>query len=220
MTTDNTSPAMLTVSTVPATTVQAGYLQVTANTRAVTDKETGTKREIPANQRSRSIIIPEFSIDAPSKFVSLITGALHKLAIQQLKETWEAAPDVKQVTAASYTLDSLLLYAAREAESRKLNADSIMGWWNDSQLRAAMLAKYSPAQIKRFALELSNIAAPVLSAQFYNEDKALRRIVTLATYDADASHPVVIQMIAKLQRYVDRIITERESLGSVEELDL
>lgn len=219
MTTDNTSPAMLTVSTVPATTVAAGYLQVTANTRAVTDKATGTKTEIPANQRSRSIIIPEFSIDAPSKFISLITGALHKLAIQQLKETWEADANVQQVTAASYTLDSLLLYAAREAESKKLNADSIMGWWNASQLRVAFVAKYSPAQVKRFELELSNIAAPVLSAQFYNEDKALRRIVTLATYDADAAHPTVIQMIAKLQRYIDRIIAERDAIGSVEEID-
>lgn len=218
MTTDNVS--MLTVSTVPATTVQAGYLQVTANTRAVTDKETGIKKEIRIEERSRSIIIPEFSIDAPSKFVSLITGALHSLAIQQLKETWKNDPDVKQVTAASYTLDSLLLYAAREAESKKLNADSILAWWSASALRAAMVAKYSPAQIKRFELELSNIAAPVLSAQFYNEDKALRRIVTLATHDEDASNPVVIQMIAKLQRYVDRIIAERESLGSVEELDL
>lgn len=220
MTTEQTStPAMLTVSTVPATTVQAGFLQVTANTRAVTDKESGKKQEIPANQRSRSIIIPEFSVDAPSKFVSLITGALHELAVQQLRETWKADPDVKQVTAASYTVDSLLLYAAREAESRKLNADSILGWWNASQLKQRMSAKYSAAQIKRFELELSNIAAPVLSAQFYNEDKALRRIVTLATHEEDAGHPVVIQMIAKLQRYVDRIIAERDAIGSVEEID-
>lgn len=217
MPTDNVS--MLTVSTVPATTVQAGYLQVTANTRAVTDKETGIKKEIRIEERSRSIIIPEFSIDAPSKFVSLITGALHSLAIQQLKETWKNDPDVKQVTAASYTLDSLLLYAAREAESKKLNSASILAWWDSSDLRRDMQQRYSPAQLKRFVLSLENIAAPVLSAEFYNEEKALKRIVTLATHPADAENPIVIQMIAKLQRYIDRIVAQREAIGSIEEID-
>lgn len=217
--TDSSAPTLLTVSTIPATTVPAGMLQVTARTRATTDKTTGEKTAIPLDQRSRSIIIPEFSIDAPSKFISLISEALGKLAQQQLDAAWTADPDLRSVTAASYTLDSLLLYAARETESRKLNATTILEWWNSSALRTQFMARYKPAQIARFQLELANIAAPVLSAQFYNEDKALRRIVTLATFDADAAHPVVIQMIAKLQRYVDRLIAEREAIGSVDEID-
>ena len=207
------------VSTIPAAVVPAGMLQVKAATRAVTDKATGIKQDIPANQRSRSILIPEFSIDAPSKFVSLISSALGELAKQQLSAAWEANPDLREVDAAAYTLDSLLLFSAREAESRKLNSASILAWWADSELNRSMMTRYTPAQLKRFVLSLENIAAPVLSAEFYNEEKALKRIITLATHPADAEHPVVIQMIAKLQRYVDRIVAQRDAIGSIEEID-
>lgn len=207
------------VSTVPATVVPVGMLQVVARTRATTDKTTGLKTEIPLNQRSRSILIPDFRIDAPSKFVSLISSELGELAKQQLQAAWEANPDLREVDAAAYTLDSLLLFSAREAESRKLNSASILAWWTDSELIRSMQQRYTPAQLKRFVLSLENIAAPVLSAEFYNEEKALKRIVTLATHPADAEHPVVIQMIAKLQRYVDRIIAQRDAIGSIEEID-
>jgi len=219
MTTDITSVTKLQVSTIPATVVPAGHLQVVARTRATTDKTTGQKTEIPLHARSRSILIPEFSIDAPSKFVSLISSALGELAKQQLSAAWEANPDLREVDAAAYTLDSLLLFSAREAESRKLNSASILTWWMDSQLLRTMSARYTPAQLKRFVLSLENIAAPVLSAEFYNEEKALKRIVTLATHPADAENPIVIQMIAKLQRYIDRIIAQREAIGSIEEID-
>lgn len=207
------------VSTIPATTVPPGMLQVVARTRAVTDKATGTKTEIPLSQRSRSILIPDFHIDAPSKFVSLISSALGELAQQQLRAAWDANPDLREVDAAAYTLDSLLLFSAREAESRKLNSASILSWWKDSELQRSMQQRYTPAQLKRFVLSLENIAAPVLSAEFYNEEKALKRIVTLATHPADAENPIVIQMIAKLQRYIDRIIAQREAIGSIEEID-
>jgi hypothetical protein len=207
------------VSTIPATTVPVGMLQVTARTRATTDKETGKKTEIPLSARSRSILIPEFAIDAPSKFVSLISSALGELAKQQLSAAWEANPDLREVDAAAYTLDSLLLFSAREAESRKLNSATITEWWAQSDLARSMRERYSPAQLRRFVLSLENIAAPVLSAEFYNEEKALKRIVTLASHPADAEHPVVIQMIAKLQRYVDRIQAQRDAIGSVEEID-
>ena len=207
------------VSAIPATVVPAGMLQVVARTRAVTDKATGTKTEIPLNQRSRSILIPEFHIDAPSKFVSLISSALGDLAQQQLRAAWDANPDLREVDAAAYTLDSLLLFSAREAESRKLNSASILSWWESSDLRRDMMARYSPTQLRRFVLSLENIAAPVLSAEFYNEERALKRIVTLATHPADSENPIVIQMIAKLQRYVDRIIAQRDAIGSVEEID-
>jgi hypothetical protein len=207
------------VSTTPAAVVPAGMLQVKAATRAVTDKTTGTKTEIPLNQRSRSILIKEWHIDAPSKFVSLISTALGELAQQQLRAAWDANPELREVDEAAYTLDSLLLFSAREAESRKLNSTTIAEWWAQSQLAVSMRARYNQVQLKRFLMSLENIAAPVLSAEFYNEEKALKRIVTLATHDTDASHPVVIQMIAKLQRYIDRIIAQRDAIGSVEEID-
>jgi hypothetical protein len=215
-----TTVTQLPVLIVPQTiNLPKGYVQITVRTRATTDKTTGVKTEIPANMRSRSIIIPEFHIDAPSKFVSLIAFALYDLARQQLAAAWDANPAIQSVDAAAYTLDSLLLFAAREAESKKLNSLTINEWWDGSELQRSMQQRYSPAQLKRFALSLENIAAPILSAEFYNEEKALKRIVTLASHPADADHPVVIQMIAKLQRYVDRIIAQRDAIGSVEEID-
>jgi hypothetical protein len=214
-----TTVTKIAVSTIPATVVPAGMLQIVTRTRATTDRSTGVKTEVPLHQRSRSILIPEFHIDAPSKFISLIAAQLVELARYQLSAAWEANPDLREVDAAAYTLDSLLLFSAREAESKKLNSSSILAWWQDSELQRAMMTRYTPAQLKRFVLSLENIAAPVLSAEFYNEEKALKRIVTLAAHSADAEHPVVIQMIAKLQRYVDRIIAQRDAIGSIEEID-
>jgi hypothetical protein len=219
MTIDSTLPSQTQVTTIPAAVVPTGFIQITARTRSVTDKTTGKKTEIPLHARSRSILIPEFSIDAPSKFVRLICNALEEIARQQLDAAWEANPGLLTVDTAAYSLDSLLLYAAREAESKKLNGASILAWWEQSELKRSMQQRYSAAQLARFAASLENIAAPTLSAEHYNEDKALKRIVTLATHEADSEHPLVIQMIAKLQRYVDKLRATRDAIGSIEEID-
>lgn len=211
------APTRLTVTSVPAATVPVGMLQIVAGTRAVRDKATGKLQEIPTDQRARAVLIPEFHIDAPSKFVALISSALGELAKKQLSDQWESNPELREVDAGSYTLDSLLLYSARKAESEKLNSTAIADWWKESSLRKTAQSRYNPAQIARLLEELENIAAPVLNPKYYNEEKALRRIVSLAS---DSDHPIADKMIAKLQRYVDKIRAERESIGDAIELDI
>lgn len=208
----NTTPAVITVTSVPAASVPAGKLQVTARTRKGKDG-----KEIPAAQRSRSIVIPEFQPSVNSKYVSIVVAALTATAKAQLEQQWEANPDIREVQAALYTEDSLLLFAAREAEGAKLSAERITEWWQQSALRAEMATKYNETQLAKFLKELENIASPGMSA--YNEEKALKRMVSLARFDADANHVTVIQMIARLDGYVKRIQQQREELGDIADIE-
>lgn len=206
----------LQVSTVRAAIVPKGKLQITAGTRATKDKVTGVKKEIAADQRSRSIIIDEFNPSVESKYVSLVTSALSEVAKVQLTMQWENDPMLREVDAALYTEDALLLFAARDAESKKLSKETIEAWFNASELKSYLVKQYSEAQVKKFLSELQNIAAPVMTA--YNEEKALKRIVTLGKFDTDVESPVAMAMIARLQRFVDELKKQREEIGSVEEI--
>lgn len=205
----------ITVTTVPATTIPAGHLQVTAATRAVTDKATGKRTEIAAANRSRSILIPEFTPQVSSKYAFLVVAALMDTAKAQLSAQWKDQPGLTEVSSALYTEDALLAFAARESESKKLTADAIATWYDQSELKAYVLTTYNAQQQARFLGELKNIAAPVPS---YNEEKALKRIATLGKFEGDMEHEVCAAMIAKLTNLVARIVAEREALGSLEEL--
>lgn len=209
----------LTVTSVPATSVHGACVQITVRTRATKDKETGQQKVIAPGQRSRSVIIPEWQPNVSSKYVSLVCSALHATAQAVLSEAWDNDPSLSSISASLFTEDSLLLWSARKSEARKLSAESIRDWFQSSALHASMATQYSAVQIARFILELEHLASPVISARFYSEEKAVRRIATLATHDADTEHEVCQQLIGRLQRYIDAIRKERESIGSVEELD-
>lgn len=203
---------MITVSSVPAVLVQAGFVQITAGTRIGKDK-----KEIVADQRSRSILIPELKVNAERKYQDLILSCLYDVAKQQLAATWKESSMFKEVPAASYTEEALLAFAAREAESKKLSADSILAFWKESELRKFVEVTYTEKQVAQFLTELTNIAAPVPN---YNETQALKRIATLGKFPADVDNDVCASMITKLQRVVERIRAEREKLFSAEELEL
>jgi hypothetical protein len=207
--------AKIAVSTVPAATVAPGFWQITARTRASTDKATGKKTEIAADQRSRSIMIPECKPAVSSKYVSLVNSALAMTAKAQLEQQWTADPMLREVDAAAYTEDALLLFSAREAESKKLTAAAILAWFEQSELRKEFAAKYTEPQIKRFASELENIAAPVPD---YNEEKAVRRIAALGKHERDMEHEICQQMITKLQRRIEAMRKMREDIGDVAEI--
>ena len=208
--------AMLTITTVPATTVSRGMVQVTARTRATTDKATGKKTEISADQRSRSITIPELTPAVSTKYMDLICSALYEAAKQQLGQQWADDPQIQQTSTELYTENALLAFATRESEGKKLNSAAIIAWFNNSEIKKTLAAKANAKQMTRFVEELENVAAPVPN---YSEEKALKRITTLGTHDADLENEVCQQIIAKLQRLVTRIQAERAKLGDVEELD-
>jgi hypothetical protein len=208
--------ATLTITTVPAATVPAGKVQITARTRAMKDKETGKAKEIPADQRSRSVLIDELTPAVSKKYLNIVCAALYETAKQQLDALWVANPLVREMDSALMTEDALLAYAARESESKKLTGEAIVLWWNQSELKKELSKKATDAQLARLVGELKNIAAPTPD---YNEEKALKRIATLGTCESDTEHDVCAAMISKLQRIIDKIRAEREAIGSTEELD-
>jgi hypothetical protein len=215
----NQTVTMLAVTTVPTIIVPKGFVQVIARTRATTDKESGKKKEIAADQKCRAILMPELTPNVSSKYVSLVTSALGELAKAQLSAQWEQDASIKEVPAALYTEDALLAYGAREAESKKLTGASILQWFEQSELcKEFQEKKYSEGQIKRFRMELENIAAPVLSADFYNEEKALKRIATIGKHERDTEHETAQLMVAKLQRFIEKTRKMREEIGSLEEI--
>lgn len=210
--------ATLTITTVPATTVPAGKIQITARARAGKDKD-GKKTEIAAANRSRSILIDELKPAVSDKYLHLVTAALYETAKQQLDAQWTADANIKETDSALYIEDGLLAYAARERESKKLTGDAIVAWWNQSELKKGLVAskKYTEKQIGQLVEQLKNIAAPTPD---YNEEKALKRIATLGMHESDTEHEVCAAMISKLQRIIDKIKAEREKIGDAAELDL
>lgn len=210
---------IITVTSVPASTVAKGTLQITARTRAVTDKATGKKAVIDAANRSRSIIIPEFQPQVSSKYVACVVALLMEAGKDQLGEQWEQTPSITETDSALYTEDALLAFLARKSESKKLTGDAIAAWWNQSGLKAHLVSsnKYSDKQLGALVEQLKNIAAPTPD---YNEEKALKRIATLGMVEADLEHEVCAGMIAKLQRIIDKIKAERDAIGSAEELEI
>lgn len=205
---------VISISTIPATVVPAGQLQITARTRKGKDG-----KEIPADQKSRSILVPEFTPNVSSKYASIVVSALTQTAIAQLSEQWKQDPLIRETDSALYTEDALLLYAAREAESKKLSGASIIAWFDESDCKKVVFANANEKQRKRFLASLENIAAPTLSAEHYNEERALKRIVTITASETDAEHPVVQQMVTRLTNYVNALRKAREEIGDVEELD-
>ncbi len=203
---------IINVTKTPAASVNRGFLQITARTRKGKDG-----KDIPADQRSRSIVIPEFTPNVNSKYVSIVVAALSATAKAQLEQQWADNPDLATTSTTLYMEDALLLFAAREAEGAKLSAERIREWWQTSALREEMATKYSAAQLEKFLKQLENIAAPGLTA--YNEETALKRMVSLAKFEADANNTTVVQMIARLDSHVKKIQQQREELGSVEEIE-
>jgi len=206
----------LTVTSVAAATVLAGYLQITAGTRASKDAA-GVKKEIPAADKSRSIIIPEFKPAVSSKYAFLVVSALMGCAKDQLTEQWKANPAIKEVEAGLYTEDALLAYAARASESKRLSTESITAWFEQSGLREELVVKYSAKQMAQFAAALQHIAAPTIG---WSEDVILKRIVTLGMVEADADHEVCAAMIRRLHARLEQIKAQRAALLQEEELPI
>ena len=187
------------VSTVPPASVPAGSVLIYASKRETTDKN-GKKKEIPADQKYRAFLMPELTPSVSGKYLVFVRDALYAVAKQQFESQWKDQPMLREVKAADYVEDSLLAFAAREAESKKMTSDAIVAWYNASLLKQWVSENYNEAQQTKFLEELCNIAAPVPK---YNEEKATKRIATLGKFAEDTEHEVCAAMILKLQRIVD-----------------
>lgn len=207
--------AMIAVTKTPATKIETGYLQVTAGSRSSKDPKTGKKIEVPADQKSRSIVIPEFKPNVSSKYATLVVNALASIARDQLAEMWKENPQIAEVEDKLFAEDALLTYSAKRAELARLSGDSIVAWWNQSQLKQVLLSEYSEAQVGRFVEEIKHIAAPTIS---WPEEVLLKRIATIGRCEEDLEDTICQQMIRRLQNRLDEIRKIREELIASESL--
>lgn len=199
--------AMIQVSSVPALAVSKGMVQITTRTR------TSEKNpNIPEGQRSRSIIVPELVVtDVPSKFQRLLIAKLYELATAQLAGIWKENPQVSEVPAALWSIDSLLTYFSREAESNRLTKDSIAAWLKQSKLGALLEEK----KAKNWQDRILGLAAPVLQL---SEEDCTKVIATLGKFEEDTEHLICQQLIARIQNRLELLRKQNQEVTELEAL--
>lgn len=206
--TESTTDAvrMLQVFTTPQKCA-AGQEVVTAGTRASEGKN------IPADQKMRCIIIPELAVDnVPSKFQSLVMNALRRTAIKQLATIWKNEPMVREVPLAVWSVDSLLLFAAKQAEGTRLTRDNLLEWFTTSKLCAHIMGQNNAKMYENWKDRILSLAAPVLAL---NEAQCNVTIATIGKFEEDAATPMAEQMIGKLTKRLEAIAQQNEELDAV-----
>lgn len=141
----------ISVSSVVSATVPASHIQITV----------GRNQEKGSPRITRSIIIPELRFDAsiPDKFVSILANAFYAIAREQLGKLWDSNESLAEVSGNIWSTDSLLVFNATEAESKRLSKATISTFWADSLLRAKFLAKAAPQKLMDGILSKLYIAA-------------------------------------------------------------
>ena len=215
---DTTNGATLQVHTIAQVALK-GYEPVTVGTRATVDKETGEKRTIAADQRTRSIIIPELQVEGiPSKFQMIVLDALRNAAKAQLSAMWEADANLRTVPANVWNVDALLMFAAREAESKRLTKAGLHYWFEASKLNAVLTSKGNAKVTAEWQAKIVGLSAPNCT---YSEAECNAIIATLLkpTLADDAESFMGQQIIAKCQKRVETLRKQLEEV-SLEEIDL
>lgn len=190
--------SMLTITTIPApaATVPAGMFQTTATARATKGKI------IPADQRSRSVVHPQWEPTCEDKYKFHIVAALAAAAKDLLTEVWREQGDPKEIDSALLTEDALLAYAARTAESKRLSGDAITTWYAESAIRADMIAAGGEKQAAAVLARLQNLASP---SPKYSLAQARAAIVAL---EGDADTDTGASLIAKLAKHIASLEAE------------
>lgn len=199
------------VSTVPTTTIAAGFTQIITSKRET--KETG---KLEAHQRSRSIIIPELIVtDVPSKFQKFIISALYDLARAQLAALWEQDAQLKEVSDNIWGVDALLLFYSREQESKRLTKTSVEAWFKASKLAAFLTEKKDEKLLANWSTRILSLSAPVIDL---NEKQCTVTIATIGKFEEDAESIIGQQLVTKLQRRIDAIKAAQSAVSELEEI--
>jgi hypothetical protein len=194
---------MLTVSTVVPAVIERGYVPVIARTRA-TDKN-----QVTTENRLRAITIPEFDVsDLPSKWAQFAAGQLGKIAVAQLQELWkQQGAALKETPVNIWSADSLLMFAAREAESKRLTGDSI------ATALSAFLASVNPKVQEVAKGILTSMAAPAKKGsekQLFSLADKLAAFLATAPVDQDAEpNPIPSQVLAKMIERAEELKAQR-----------
>lgn len=191
--------SMLAVSTIAQVAPQ-GYETIIASTRET--KKTGT---ISEENKRRSIVVPEYSLQGlavPSKFESILLTQIREIAKSQLSELWENDANLREVPAAIWTIDSLLMYAARKAESTRLTSAGVEAWYEASNLAKRVASTGNAAVIKDWKLLICGLAAPNLAANLrYTIAQCDTLLVSISKSDDDAESTIGKQLLTKITRH-------------------
>jgi hypothetical protein len=175
--------------------------------------EDGTKREVDNANRYRCIVIPELSIDGvPSKFHSLCLQALRDVAKAQFTNIWQQNPQIREVQAAIWSVDSLLLYAARETESKRLTKENLATWFDASNLCKELMQAGDAKKLSNWKERICKLAAPTLD---WGRDLCDLAILRLAS-DCDDENIIGKQLVAKLTARIDTLKRQLEEIAELE----
>lgn len=198
----------LTVFTTPQA-CKPGFELVAASTKSSEGKQVATEN------RMRCIVIPELVVDnVPSKFQSLVMDALRRTAKAQLAAMWKNEPSLQSVPAAVWSVDNLLLFAAKQAEGTRLTKENCLEWFLQSKLCAHLMngEGATPKKYEDWKARIVGLAAPVLQL---NEGQCTVTIAAIGKFDEDAASPMAAQMITKLQRRIDDMQRQNEEIEAV-----
>lgn len=207
----DSTPAMLQVFTTPQTAPErCETVQVDARNGKNPD---GTKREVANEDRTRVIVIPELSVDGvPSKFQSIVLDALRKTAKEQLSSLWKAEPMIREVPAAIWNVDSILLFAAREAESKRLTKATLEDWFDTSDLAKRIMAKGDSKLLSKWKALIVGFAAPMYLEA---EENCTAVIASVGVADAEEDNIIGQQIIAKANKRIADLQKVTEAVEAV-----
>lgn len=179
-------------------------------------RETAKSGPIAENDKMRCIIVPEYSLSGtgiPSKYESIILKAIRDTAKEQLDSIWKAEPSVREVPAAIWSIDSLLLFSAREAESKRITKVTMTAYWQNSELRQKLIAKGDATLLKTWEQRIIGLAAPALTI---GEDACNAIIATIGKCQRDLTHQLTAQLISKLENRIDTLRKQSEEVGEAD----
>lgn len=171
------------------------------------------KNPIPEKDRSRWMLIPELSVPSvPSAFTGLVLETLYKVARDQFDALWTETPQLQEVDSALFTVDSLLLYWGKKAESARLNVNSIQAWFDSSTLRTRIMKMEEakrPAALKKYSTNgFCKLAAPVIDFS----EKECGDLLGLLNKEEDQENTILRQIAARLRNRIASLQKQREEM--------
>lgn len=195
------------VSTIRHTVIAAGMVEVFTGSRLTDKMKKAGIKEIPADQRTRAILVPELTIpDVPTKFQSFMLDQLYAMAKAQLADLWEeaGAEGLRTVPADIWTVEPLLAYAARKSETQKLSAELV------KQAAQPLLDAVVPKDKHDAVREaLVNFAAPNPSV-LINRSTALRDWIAKYKKDNEPSW-VLVSLERRILKRIEELTASTDA---------
>lgn len=189
---------MLAVSTVPQTIAKGAPFEEVSASAKTTKEMKDAGQELAAADRYRGIVVPEYTVNTSEKWQApILLDCIRKLAAAQLKEMWVNDPNIREVPAAAFSVQSLVLYHSRVVESTRLSSASIAEWFLHTDMHTRILAKMGPEAVASYSKLFAHCAAAVITHD-EKQKAAMARMIRGNEDDADSL--IGSQILAKLEK--------------------